>query len=432
VLQHLVVQRGGQRTEQEVRLSSIETLEGKLLEFESEIQQGAAPLRTTGRVVGDRLELETTIQDKTEASSIPWSAEYRGPHAPVETLRRKPMVPGEQRTIHALAPVFNLVVTHEMTAKDYQPVELLTGTEELLRIDTVMRLPDGQSFPMVAWSNRMGEILKTRTEAMTMEEFRATKDLALKEPELGKLDMVTDMAVKVDTPLIRAHETKQIRYRIHLEGADPAKMFATGPSQQIEPIDSNEIELTVYAIRPGRPDGNPRFPKDLPTDADRQPNSLIQSDDPKIVAMARKATGDRQDPWQISIALERYVNQLMTKVDFSRAFATAAEVAENPVGDCTEHAVLLAALARARGIPARVAIGLVYMQGSQSFGYHMWTEVYSYRRWIPIDATLAKGGIGAAHLKLAHSSLEGTSGYSSFLPVVQVIGRLAIHIEEVE
>ena len=92
--------------------------------------------------------------------------------------------------------------------------------------------------------------------------------------------------------------------------------------------------------------------------------------------------------------------------------------------------MLLAALVRARGIPARVAIGLVYQD--QKFLYHMWDEVYLGGRWIPLDATLAQGGIGAAHLKLAHSNLEGASAYASVLPVAQVAGRLKIELLEVE
>ena len=91
-----------------------------------------------------------------------------------------------------------------------------------------------------------------------------------------------------------------------------------------------------------------------------------------------------------------------------------------------------AALARAQGIPARVAIGLVYMARSQTFGYHMWTEVYVDKRWIPIDATLARGGIGAGHLELEHTNLQGASAYSAFLPVMKVAGRLRIEVEEVE
>jgi transglutaminase-like putative cysteine protease len=77
-----------------------------------------------------------------------------------------------------------------------------------------------------------------------------------------------------------------------------------------------------------------------------------------------------------------------------------------------------------------VAIGLVYV--NRSFMYHMWDEVYLAGRWIPIDATLGRGGIGAAHLKLAHSSFAGASACDLFLPLGQVAGRLKIEVLEVE
>jgi hypothetical protein len=128
--------------------------------------------------------------------------------------------------------------------------------------------------------------------------------------------------------------------------------------------------------------------------------------------------------------LERCAGGVITRSGYSQAFASAAEVIDAGEGDCTEHAVLLAALCRARKIPARVAIGLVYV--NQAFCYHMWTEVHVGGRWIPLDATRPQGGIGAAHLKMAHGHLEGASALSSFLPVLQVIGRLKIEILEVE
>jgi len=53
----------------------------------------------------------------------------------------------------------------------------------------------------------------------------------------------------------------------------------------------------------------------------------------------------------VACRLEKLVRDKMQAQDFSQAFATAAEVAETLQGDCTEHAVLLAALCRAREIP---------------------------------------------------------------------------------
>ena len=103
-----------------------------------------------------------------------------------------------------------------------------------------------------------------------------------------------------------------------------------------------------------------------------------------------------------------------------------------PRQPCTQHAVLLAALARARGIPARVEIGLVYAEDHAGFAFHMWNAVWIDGHWIPLDATRGLGGIGAAHLKLADSSLQGEAAYSCFLPVTQVIGQAKIEILEAE
>ncbi|MBN2477544.1 MAG: transglutaminase family protein [Pirellulales bacterium] len=426
---HLVVVRNGDRTQQEISATSVETPDGKLLEFTS--STGAA--QTVGRVNGNQLDLETTSRGKTTKLSVPWSGEYGGPYLMHMSLLDKPLQPGERRTLGVFDPVLVQGVTYEMTARDSEPVELPGGSFELLRIDCVMRMGEGQSMRMAAWCDRTGEILKTQLEAaMAMETFRTSKAVALEETDVGTLDFVTDLAVAVDRPLPGAQDTKRVRYRVHLDGGDPAAVFVSGASQQVRSIDSNTAELTVYALRPGQPGGNPDAPADGSTSEDIRPNNMIQSDDPRIVAMAKEAVGDQRDPWQIAQTLERYVNDSITEVDFSQAFATAAEVAEKPSGDCTEHAVLLTALARACGIPARVAVGLVYMPQSRSFGYHMWTEMYLQDRWIPLDATLARGGIGAAHLKLAHSHLHGASAYTSFLPVIQVIGRLKVEVVEAE
>ena len=126
--------------------------------------------------------------------------------------------------------------------------------------------------------------------------------------------------------------------------------------------------------------------------------------------------------------MEHFVDEYVTKKDFAQVFASAAEVAKSREGDCKAHAMLLAALARARGIPARVAMGLVYLKGSQAFFYHMWTEVYIDGRWVPIDGTLGRGGLGAGHLKLAQSNLDGASALAAFLPVAQVFGQMQIEI----
>ena len=65
---HLSIQRSGQTTEQNIRCTSTETPDGQLLGFESEIQQAPVPQRMTGRVQGNRLDIE--MSDRRQAGAL--------------------------------------------------------------------------------------------------------------------------------------------------------------------------------------------------------------------------------------------------------------------------------------------------------------------------------------------------------------------------
>jgi hypothetical protein len=58
----------------------------------------------------------------------------------------------------------------------------------------------------------------------------------------------------------------------------------------------------------------------------------------------------------------------------------------------------------------------------------MWNEVWIGDRWVPLDGTLALGGIGADHIKLGDSSLAGGSPLADLLAVTQVFGRLELEV----
>ena len=150
------------------------------------------------------------------------------------------------------------------------------------------------------------------------------------------------------------------------------------------------------------------------------------------MATARSATAGARTPWEKAVVLENWVDENLGAADFTVGFATASEVLQTRTGDCTEHAVLLAALCRALDIPARVAMGLVYLEGPGNFGYHMWTEVNIDGKWWAIDGTLAQGYVAGGHIKLADGSLKGASALGTFLPILQVIGKLKITVEAIE
>ncbi|MBU6282385.1 transglutaminase-like domain-containing protein, partial [bacterium] len=84
-------------------------------------------------------------------------------------------------------------------------------------------------------------------------------------------------------------------------------------------------------------------------------------------------------------------------------------------GDCNEHAVLLAALGRAAGIPSRVAAGAMYADGA--FLYHAWTEFWL-GSWVSADAVFRQMPTDATHVKLVEGGPERHG------ELARIIGRL--------
>ncbi|MGD9645057.1 MAG: transglutaminase family protein [Pirellulales bacterium] len=432
VEQHLALKRFGQPSDQEMKLDSVETPQGEVLRFVTSTKLGAAPIVARGKLDGDKMIVETNTAGKVKTNQLPWSSDIGGVIAVEQSLSHKPMQPGEKRAVKSVLPMLDqtLIVTTDLHARQLEPTLLLNGTYYLLRIESSVQLAGGLKLDSVLWANRVGEVLKTSATAMGLETYRTTRVQALNEPTDQHFDLGYDSVVRVARAIDPAAE--QVRYRVRLREGDPMAVFVSGWTQRVRPVDEHTADVTVRGVpvdaiaAASAAEGWGADP--APTAADRQPNSLLQSDDPAVTALAAEAAGDERDPVRLACRLEEFVHDRITTKNFSQALATAAEVAKSLEGDCTEHAVLLAALARARGIPARVAIGLVYMPGQQGFGYHMWNELYVGEHWVPFDATLGRSGIGATHLKLAHSNLKETNALTCFLPVAQVLGQLEIEV----
>lgn len=422
----LKVARFGDNTQTRLRVTSVETPAGELVRFESRTEMGPTESVVKGKVDGDVLVIGTGAQQQT----LPWSREDRGFLAVEQSLAAQPLSPSEHRSIRSLSPPPLLqVTTTELVARKVEPTKLLSGIEELLRIDATSSGGPGQPvMKMTFWTDTKGQVKKSRFADLDMDSFTTIRQVALHEDGSAPFDLGSFSVVKLDRPLPAGHETPRATYRVTLSGEDPAKIFPGGPSQKVTSLGGDSAELTVRAVRPDTPPEDFPTGNGPPTPADLAPNALVQSDDPAVKSLAERAAGGRQDAWTVAKLLEEFVRRSIKEKNFSQAFASAADVAKTLEGDCTEHAVLLAALARANGIPARVAIGLVYMPNDQGFGYHMWNELWIDGRWIPMDGTLGLGGIGAGHLKLTDSNLAGADGYSSFLPVAQVLGRLKIEV----
>ncbi|MFC1661286.1 transglutaminase-like domain-containing protein, partial [Gemmatimonadota bacterium] len=98
---------------------------------------------------------------------------------------------------------------------------------------------------------------------------------------------------------------------------------------------------------------------------------------------------------------------------------SAVQVLESGAGDCNEHTVLYVALARALGLPARTAVGLVYLDNA--FFYHAWPEVWL-GQWVAVDPTFGQYPADAAHLRFV------VGGLAQQVDILRLIGRLDIEV----
>jgi len=98
----------------------------------------------------------------------------------------------------------------------------------------------------------------------------------------------------------------------------------------------------------------------------------------------------------------------------------AVQVLEARAGDCNEHAVLFAALARAAGLPTRVEAGVVY--ANRAFLYHAWDAVWLGAGWVTVDPTFDQMPADATHVELIQGGPE-THG-----ALLTVIGKLSIDV----
>ncbi|MEX0936671.1 MAG: transglutaminase domain-containing protein [Pirellulales bacterium] len=419
----IAAHRFGQQVESTLRQESLETPQGDVLQFRYTSNSGGTSLSTSGRVEDGQVTLRRESGGQAKEWAAPWPAENGGLFAVEQSMRREPLQAGRTRRLQAFIPMLDQTASVQLTAHEVEQTKLFAAAYPLLRIAAVYTLPDGQTLQQELWTDQQGEIRKGR-DSVALESIRTTREVALQQDPTAPLDLGLDVLVRVAEPLSDVHERAAASYEVRIEDGDPAEAFASCASQQVHAIDAHTARIEVRQIRPDSP---PDLPVDYqPTGGDLAASSLIQTGDPQVRAMAREAAAGAMGAWPVALAAERYVHEQLTKGDFSQVFSSAAEVAESRSGDCTEHAVLLAALLRANDIPARVAIGLVYVPAEEGFLYHMWNEAWIEDRWIPLDGTLGQGGIGAGHLKIRDTDLADDTAYSSLLPVLQLINRLSI------
>jgi hypothetical protein len=121
-------------------------------------------------------------------------------------------------------------------------------------------------------------------------------------------------------------------------------------------------------------------------------------------------------------AVTVFADAFITRKSMRRGFDLASQVARSHEGDCTEHAVFLAALLRASKLPARVMMGVVLMtvEGRPYALGHAWVEVFTNGRWRIADAAVP-ARMGPIYLPEMEITEEGPGYAVKLAPLLQGI-----------
>jgi transglutaminase-like putative cysteine protease len=219
----------------------------------------------------------------------------------------------------------------------------------------------------------------------------------------------TAIASNIDVTNVASAERLRVRLLgVELEGFDLAGGRQLLKGDTLTVMRENPNALRASYTLPYRGGGEPA--------RELESTPLIQADDPRIVATARRIVGNTTDPAEASRKLNDWVYRSLRK-DITLSVPSALQVLEARQGDCNEHTVLYVALARAIGLPTRTAVGLVNVRGR--FYYHAWPEVY-YNGWVAVDPTLGQYPADASHLRFL------IGGLARQVELIRLIGRLRL------
>jgi transglutaminase-like putative cysteine protease len=270
------------------------------------------------------------------------------------------------------------------------------------------------------WITDVGEVV--REESPTgLVVVRETEDQAqtFAVPSAVRTDLLEAAAIVPTTPRRIDDPTTVARLRLRIDGLsglDPADLDGAGQT---------EASGTIEVVDPRGLASGP-----VPADLDRylRPEPLLESDAPEIRAEAEKATAGAPTPRLRAERLLRHVNAILEKKP-TVSLPSALEVLKTRIGDCNEHTALYVAMARSLGLPARIAVGLVYLRGA--FYYHAWPEVWVEEGrgrglWLPVDPTLNQFPADATHVRLARGGLDRQAS------ILGLVGRARLDILDVE
>lgn len=373
--------------------------------FDFELQSSLFRFKARGGVEGEKLVIFSGPTGSEQRLEVSLEKEVYLPIGLMEWIEKEGMKEGDSRTFKVFDPMSMAQRPVKITVVGEEMIFVMNERERAKKISV-----DFMGAPQFAWVGKNGTVLKEEG-SLGLRLERTTREEAIKKGSFSESsDLAEATSIEVSKPITGPDQLKELKMKV--EGIDPKRLFLDGDRQTFrEGILTIRKETVLNHSIQGEEQSRVKMMALLTHPP------FIQSDHPEIVAKAKEIVSAKDSDAVKAKKLIQWVHQNIQKRPVL-SVPNALETLRNRVGDCNEHAVLLAALARASGIPAEVEAGLVYQNGR--FYYHAW-NVFHLGRWVTADATLDQFPADVTHLRFVR-------GMEQQIDLMGVIGRIKLEI----
>jgi transglutaminase superfamily protein len=376
-----------------------------LSSFDFEISSGRIHFSAQGSVSGNELLVKMHNFDSNKDVRIKIKDRLYASSGIVNAAYASGMKPGDEFTLNVFDPV-------SMTS---EPVIINVIAKEIILNMGIQKKSmkvaiQYQGATQLAWIGENGEVIREKGLLGFSLEKTTRKDALFGLLAESPQDLTEIASVKSNVIFENPQKLERIKFEI------------SGINTKDVHLDSGRQDLKgdVLIIQKEDLSKLPDVINDMNTIPDRFVKSepFIESDHPDILNLIEQIVTDDDTPLVKANKLMTWVHKNIEKRPVL-SLPDALTTLMNKVGDCNEHAVLLTALLRAAGIPARIEAGLVYLNGR--FYYHAWNLLYI-GRWITADSLFAQLPADVTHVRFSSGTMQQQ------LDIMNVIGKVRLKI----
>ena len=387
--------------------------QSQLVRFDFFMSTDLATVSVRGEVFSDSIEVEMVTAGEVSSLSLPID---EPPHVALSlesVIQNRELSIGDRFQVPFFDPLTMAQDTMRMTVDD---LEVLPNGEEAWWLSTSFL---GTSTRVLVTT--AGEIVR-QEGSIGMALVRMTPSEAQNVPALQTdTDLISLAAAPIDKKIPRHRKLRHMELIAH--GIDSDMLHDQAPLQRIDDSHIFNTRADLSSL------------PELPV-ADRSEPAWVSATwtlpvgHEDIREKAREIVGDATTRLEAVHRLHKFVDSYVANVP-NIGVPHGLAVLQSAQGDCNEHTALFVSLARAAGIPSRIAAGLVYSTraGPQpAFYYHAWPEVRlgGEMDWVPIDPTLSQFPADVTHIKLVEGDLDRQVEIMAFM------GRISFELVDVE